>query len=64
MKFLRIIIISGEVLLVGLLLLGIVFKISGYIENKKEISYKEKTHINSYKNQEEHFTNCEIEFLL
>lgn len=46
MKFFRMIIIAGEVLLVALLLLGIVSKFTGYIDINNKANNTNEKHIN------------------
>lgn len=53
MKFFRVIIISGEVLLVILLLFGIFFKITSPKEDKEEVRAKKEIQANFYESKEE-----------
>lgn len=52
MKFFRIIIISGEVLLVILLLFGIFFKVTSKSEEQKEVKAKEEIQANFYESKD------------
>lgn len=61
MKFFRMIIIAGEVLLVILLILGIVFKVAGYEKKDKGLSNNIKEqHIKLDDEQQEKLLCCNI----
>ncbi|HAT4246452.1 TPA: hypothetical protein I9059_001621 [Clostridium perfringens] len=60
MKFFRMIIIAGEVLLVILLLLGIVFKVAGYEKKDKSLSNIKEQHIKLDDEQQEKLLYCNI----
>ncbi|ELC8390474.1 hypothetical protein P6O24_02395 [Clostridium perfringens] len=61
MKFFRMIIIAGEVLLVILLILGIVFKVAGYEKKDKSLSNNIKEqHIKLDDEQQEKLLYCSI----
>lgn len=60
MKFFRMILIAGEVLLVILLLLGIVFKVAGYEEKDKSLSNIKEQYIKLDDEQEEKLLCCNI----
>ncbi|MCX0371395.1 hypothetical protein LIZ77_11575 [Clostridium perfringens] len=60
MKVFRMILIAGEVLLVILLLLGIVFKVAGYEEKDKSTSNIKEQHIKLDDEQQEKLLCCNI----
>ncbi|EJT6473434.1 hypothetical protein N2W44_000506 [Clostridium perfringens] len=60
MKFFRMILIAGEVLLVILLLLGIVFKVAEYEKKDKSLSNIKEQHIKLDDEQQEKLLYCSI----
>ncbi|HAT4308156.1 hypothetical protein [Clostridium perfringens] len=60
MKFFRMILIAGEVLLVILLLLGIVFKVAGYEQKDKSASNIKEQYIKLDDGQQEKLLCCNI----
>ncbi|MBO3388558.1 hypothetical protein JJB46_09790 [Clostridium perfringens] len=60
MKVFRMILIAGEVLLVILLLLGIVFKVAGYEENDKSTSNIKEQYVKLDDEQQEKLLYCSI----
>ncbi|EGT0013348.1 TPA: hypothetical protein ACY4SM_001340 [Clostridium perfringens] len=60
MKVFRMILIAGEVLLVILLLLGIVFKVAGYEENDKSTSNIKEQYVKLDDEQQEKLLYCNI----
>ncbi|MDH5064288.1 hypothetical protein [Clostridium perfringens] len=60
MKFFRMILIAGEVLLVILLLLGIVFKVAGYEEKDKSTSNIKEQYVKLDDEQQEKLLYCNI----
>lgn len=60
MKFFRMILIAGEVLLVILLLLGIVFKVAECEKNDKSLSNIKEQHIKLDDEQQEKLLYCSI----
>ncbi|HFE9702475.1 TPA: hypothetical protein ACGA34_002505 [Clostridium perfringens] len=60
MKVFRMILIAGEVLLVILLLLGIVFKVAGYEEKDKSTSNSKEQYVKLDDEQQEKLLYCNI----
>lgn len=60
MKFFRMILIAGEVLLVILLLLGIVFKVAGYEYKDKSTSNIKEQYVKLDDEQQEKLLYCNI----
>ena len=60
MKFFRMILIAGEILLVILLLLGIVFKVVGYEEKDKSASNIKEQYIKLDYEKQEKLLFCNI----
>lgn len=60
MKFFRMILIAGEVLLVILLILGIVFKVAEFEKKDKSLSNIKEQHIKLDDEQQEKLLYCSI----
>ena len=60
MKFFRMILIAGEVLLVILLILGIVFKVAEWEKKDKSLSNIKEQHIKLDDEQQEKLLYCSI----